>query len=201
MGKQGAQERSELVVAAERVDADLKKFEHDVAVACREPLNSQKQIARAAQALQDLGTADQQLGQGLKALVDAITMARQRQQSNVEAAVNRAHEVERRSQVLKDLLERYGDLGGVAMQLNQLALHISTQAKEATTPEQVAGLFVSLKDLQDQLAKAAEGAQLLVDASEAAEFTDVSREAESLRQQLLSSKNKLGLLHNSLNPS
>lgn len=192
------QERSELVEAAEALDAQLRRFEHLVEVSRREPLNTQKNLERSARALKEVADCDTELGQSLQALVAAISKVRDRQQAQVEAVVTRAKEVEQRSGILQDLLTRYGQLGEVAGQLNNVAQQIVAQAREATTPDKVAELFASVGELQEAMGKAAGGAEDLVKAAGSVEFVDVEREAESLRQQLLASRNKLGLLQKSL---
>jgi methyl-accepting chemotaxis protein len=198
MAKQEKQELTEVSTAALALEEELRKFAHLVEVAQRDPLNTQKHLERTAQTLQQLSEADQRLGGALQALVAAINGIRQKQQGWVDAVVTRAREVEQRSVLLQQLLEHYGKLGEVAGQLNTIAQQIVSQAREATTPEKVAELFGAVKNLQEQMGQAAEGAEQLVNAAGQVGFVDVEREAESLRQQLLSSRNKLGLLQKSL---
>ncbi|HLL53584.1 MAG TPA: hypothetical protein VK447_08570 [Myxococcaceae bacterium] len=198
MPKQDKEELTEVSTAALSLEEELRKFAHLVDVAQRDPLNTQKNLERAARTLQDLAEVDQRLGAALQALVGAVNGVRQKQQGWVDAVVTRAREVEQRSVLLQQLLEHYGKLGEVAGKLNTVAQEIVSQARSATTPEKVAELFGAVKNLQEQMGQAAEGAGELVDAASKVGFVDVEREAESLRQQLLSSRNKLGLLQKSL---
>jgi hypothetical protein len=64
----------------------------------------------------------------------------------------------------------------------------------AKDPELAAGL----RELSDRMTGVAERAQELASAARSADFEDVSRQADSLRQQLLAARNKVVMLHGTL---
>src|SRR6185295_8751381 len=98
---------SELLTAAETFDDELERFGRLVEAARRGPLNSQKNLERAARAFQDIGKSEKRLGEAATALVGALQAARQRQEVQAEAVQGRAQEIEARTAVAADLLQRY----------------------------------------------------------------------------------------------
>ncbi|HYO65861.1 MAG TPA: hypothetical protein VEU33_07255, partial [Archangium sp.] len=59
-------------------------------------------------------------------------------------------------------------------------------------------VIASLQAVNERMTEVAEGAGKLASDAEAQDFIDVSRDAESLRQQLLSARNRANLLQQKL---
>ena len=68
------------------------------------------------------------------------------------------------------------------------------QARQAGTAEGEALATARLTEINDGAGRLADEAQKVVTSADEAGFNDVSRQADSLRQQLLSARNKLNLL-------
>src|SRR6266508_5561136 len=119
---------SELVTAAEAFDDELARFARLTEAARKGPLNSQKNLQRAARAFQDISEADKRLGEAAQTLVSALTQARQRQDEQALAIQGRAQEIEQRSGIAAELLQRYGAIGEKAAELNTLVLSIAAQS-------------------------------------------------------------------------
>jgi cytochrome c556 len=192
---------SELVAAAEALDAQLTRFESLADQLRKSPLNSEKNLERASKLLRDVAEQDQVLNATVSSLVAAVTAARDRQQTQAESVNARAQELQQRAETFKSLLERYGALGQSAAELNQRMQEFAAQRAKAQTPEENAALVGTLDGLNERMVQVAEEAQSVTQLAEEQDFTDVGRQADSLRQQLLSARNKLGLLRKGLSPS
>ncbi|NNB90397.1 hypothetical protein HJC10_34775 [Corallococcus exiguus] len=199
MSKRDTPPSSELVSAAQSLDAELLRFEALSEQLKEAPLTSEKHLERASKTLKDLADLDDALRMRVGALVQAITGVRNRQQAQADAVNVCAQELQQRTEVFKELLTRYGALGQSAADLNGRMQEFAALRQQATrTAEEDARLTEVFTALQARMAEVADDAATLTSAAEEAKFTDIGRQAESLRQQLLSARNKLGLLHQSL---
>ncbi|GAC1520837.1 MAG: hypothetical protein NVS3B10_21990 [Polyangiales bacterium] len=187
---------SSLIGAATSLDAELRKFEDLAAQIKRMPLNSEKNLERAAKALQDVADSDERLGEHVRALVTAVTEVRGRQQTGAEAVHARALELELRTKVFQELLKHFGTLGTEAGNINVFVQEIAAQ--DRSTPETRAQVIERLVTAQDKMLIVADGAKVLQDAASTQDFADLARSADNLRQSLLAARNKIGLLHKGL---
>lgn len=187
------QDKSELARAAEGVEAELEKFEALSERIRTAPLDSQKNLERFANMLKDVADTDEQLGEKVRVLVNAIAQARERQQKQAELVSQRAQELQERTSVFQRLIEQYANLGAQAAQLN-LQVQEAFQARQSGTAEGEAVATARLTEINDGAGALADEADKVVQAADQAGFSDISRQAESLRQQLLSARNKLNLL-------
>ena len=201
MSKREKSQESELVAAAQALDEGLERFEALSEQLKTAPLQSEKHLERASTTLKSLADMDDQLRQRVTALVGAISRVRDRQQAQAEAVHQRAQELQARTEVFKDLLVRYGNMGQSAGELNVQMQQFAQQRQAAKTPEENAALATTFQALQDRMAEVANEAQDLARAAEEKEFNDIARQADSLRQQLLSARNKMGLLQKSFSGS
>jgi hypothetical protein len=72
------------------------------------------------------------------------------------------------------------------------------KAGAAAKSNEAAELKEALPGLLDSMDKAAAAAEELVETAEREEFSDVGRNADSLRQQILAARNKMSLLQKKL---
>ncbi len=184
--------KSELVQAAESLDAELQQFERSVSEVARTPLDSRKNIARAAEILKDVVSSDERLRERVATLVNAVSAARERQQVQAEKVHARAMELQGRTEVLSGLLQRYDELGAAASQVTQRLQAFLTAAREGKSGE------ISLDEVKQVVSGIAERVQGLAKDAGSAEFGDIAKEAETVRQQLLSGMNKVELLQKKL---
>lgn len=194
---------SPLLAAAQAFDAELERFAHLTETASQGRLGSQKALERAAETLKEIADCEEQIQTHARALMAALGSAREHQEKQAALAAQRAEEVRARTAVYGELLERFKTLGAEAAELNVMGQNLSVRKREgaavtgaeaAKVPELAAGL----RDLSQRMTEVAEHAQSLTTAARDADFEDVSRQAESLRQQLLAARNKVQLLHGSL---
>jgi uncharacterized protein YoxC len=190
---------SELVAAAEALESQLTRFESLAEQFRKAPLNSEKSLERASKLLRDVAEQDQQLNASVSALVAAVTATRDRQQTQAESVNARAQELQLRAETFKTLLERYGALGQSAAELNQRMQEFAAlRTKNQETGGQNTELIGILDALNERMGQVADEAQAVTGLAEEQDFTDIGRQADSLRQQLLSARNKLNLLRKGL---
>ncbi|MFL5318026.1 MAG: hypothetical protein ACJ790_00115 [Myxococcaceae bacterium] len=187
-----------LAEVGEAMTQELKKFEQLSDQLQKAPANSQKALERCAKLLTDVAASDERLGNMVRELVMVINRVRDRQHAQAEGIHQRALYIQQRTEMFQKLMERYAELGRTAAELNQLAMSIQGEAKNATNAEKNGEFVAGLQTLQESMGKLAEGAEILAKTSDEQDFSDIARNADSLRQQLLSTKNKVSLLQKSL---
>jgi chromosome segregation ATPase len=182
--------RSELVTAAEELDAELTKFERAVRDAEKQPLDTRRGLARAAEVLREVVSSDERLGRAVATLVAAVGAARERQQRHAEAVQARALEIQKRTEQLTDLLDGYGALGEAAAAVTARLAEVLTASREDRR--------MDLGDLEERVTAVATQAAELQRAASDRGFADIAKEAESMRQQLLSGVAKVVALQQKL---
>jgi len=198
MSKREKQEPTQLEQAAEGVEEELRRFEALADTVLRTPLDSERNLERASRALREVAESDERLVAQLQKLVAAVGGVRDRQQEHARGVNARAEELQTRTQAFQALLQRYAGLGRSASELNAVVQDIAARKQKATTPEDNRALAGSLEQLLERMGQVAEEAQGLANSATADDFNDIARQADSLRQQLLSARNKMALLQKGL---
>jgi hypothetical protein len=174
---------SDLVAATQLLDEELDRVEHLADSAGRVPLNSRKNLEKAARTTTEAAESQGKVGEHISALMAALNQVRVRNEATVQALQTRSDEIQKRSEQLGALLERFEAIGKDAREVTDLAQGIGTE-----------GAGEKLLELETRLGAIAEAAKGLWEQAESDGWTDLSRDADSLRQQVLAAKNKLGLL-------
>jgi hypothetical protein len=186
----GNEKPSDLVAATTALDDELAKVEHLAEAAARIPLSSRRNLEKAARTTAEAAEAQGKVGEHIAALMAALNDVRLRNEGTVQALQARSDEIQRRSAELSALLERYESIGQDAHEITALAKGLSGESATA-----------SLSELETRLAGVADSARGLWEQARDGGWSDVAADAESLRQQVLSAKNKLGLLAKRLSGS
>lgn len=113
--------KSAFLQAAEAFDDELASFQRTVEAALRGPLNSAKQLERAAQSLGQLAQCEQRLGIASQALSRAISHAHQQQLAQAQQASDKAQAVAVRTAQFQQIMQGYQALGVAATALNREA--------------------------------------------------------------------------------
>jgi hypothetical protein len=200
MSKRSPQESSELVQAAAALEQELKRFESLAEEIRDTSMHSQKQLERMARAMGEVADADERLVAQVRALLAALNVRRDRQQALAADVNARAQELQQRTAVYQELMQRFAAIGQEA---GGLSTHVQElfgrmQSAQAQTPEELIG---AIHSVCERMAEVAESAHALSKDAQAQEFTDVARDADSLRQQLLSARNRASLLQQKLHPA
>jgi len=170
---------SALLGAASALEAELNQLESIARAARKMPLNSEKNITRAAKELEAALTLPDRLASGLQALASAMASLQARQQAALEPLAEFASEIARRHKRLAEHMQAFAALG--------------TAAAEVTARIQTGGdeRRAVLADVDAQLAKIAEDARALFDAAHAEDFPDLAREADALKQRAAALRRRL----------
>ena len=191
-------EHSELTTAAQALEEELQRFEALAEALKKAPLDSQKNLERAAKSLHDVATLDERLSARVQTLVLAITSARERQQQQAQEVEARALALQSRTGLYQDLLTQYAALGQSAGSLNALMQTLAEEHREDPTPEQSAQSSLHFEELKGRMDEVVSTAQALTSLAEERDFSDLARQADGLRQQLLAARNKMNLLQKRL---
>jgi hypothetical protein len=188
--KNGGEARAPLTEAAAALEAELKRFEEMASAARKMPLDTEKNLGRAARALQETADAQERTADLVRALVGAINQARDQQQAQAEALLARAEELKAQTENLEELLARFKTLGADAREIQALVQLASQKGAAQDLP----GALEILNQAREKIDAIAGSASELANDAKTKGIHDVEREADSLRQQLLAARNKLGLL-------
>ncbi len=188
-------EKSAFLSAAEAFDDELASFQRAVEATLRGPLYTAKHLDRATASLNQAAQCEQRLGLASKALSDAISDAHQQQQAQTQKVMERAQAISMRGAQLGQLMEGYKALGVAAATLGSEAAEILRKKKELGEKALGGALLTEVQTLKEKLSAVAQIAQQLVETARAEDFEDIARQADSVRQQLLSGHNRLSLLN------
>lgn len=194
MGQKNPEARAPLTEAAAALEAELKRFEEMASAARKMPLDTEKNLARAARALQETADAQERTADLVRALVSAINHARDQQQAQAEALLARAEQLKAQTENLEDLLGRFKTLGADAREIQSLVQLASQRGAAQDLP----GALEVLDQAREKIDTIAGSASDLANDAKTKGIHDVEREADSLRQQLLAARNKLSLLQQGL---
>ena len=130
-------------------------------------------------------------------LIAALGVARDAQQAQAEAVGRKALEIQTRGEVYVAIAARFEAIGKDAVDLNTMAGALVGRpriADQTLREDELPALLSELDDLQERMASVVSTSDALATDARAASFEDVSRQVDSLRQQLLAARNKIGLL-------
>jgi hypothetical protein len=187
-----------LVVAAEAFESSLQRFASLGETLRKGRIDGQRGIERAAQTLQQIAECEQLLQAHAQALIAALGAVRAAQQQQAEAITVRAEEIRRQNEIYVALMGRYEELGKETAKLNATAQEIGAVARSPEEMVRDQTLPPRLDDLQARMTETGAVAEALVVDSWAADFEELSRKVDSLRQQILATRNKIGLLREAL---
>src|SRR5438105_566321 len=173
-----ADKPSELAEAALALDHELRRFEDLAAQAAHVKLNTEKSLERATEALTRAAESQDRINAQVQKLVQAVAQARQKQESDAAVLMARAQEIAGRRKQFAEVLQRMGALGQMAKEVQELLK---------------AGPG-NLDEVQQRMQKVADNASEIGRAAQAEDMEDLARQADTLRQQVLSARNKVSLL-------
>jgi hypothetical protein len=183
---------SSLVAAASAVDEQLREYDQIAQDAKRVELDSEKALTRAARILENATTKQPQIQLKLRLLVGEIEAAQGRQQASLDALVEVSRALAARAAEFEGLLGRFATLGEAAKAINQLTGELSTRKNDGASDSE---LLEGLRALESRIEAVIIEAQGLAKDAEENRWPEIARQADAIRQQVASAKNKLALAH------
>jgi chromosome segregation ATPase len=178
-----AKSDSPLVQAAAAFDQELAVYARLGELFLKTPLNTLKHLERANQTLGELADSEQRLQDAGKALIEALTGARQKQEQLSQSVIDYAPTVQERNQRLRDLMTSMSELAGDVSALNTVvtAQNGDGQAPSQPDPAEVSTKVLALSERADELAGRAREA----------DFAELAEQAHALHQRLKAIGTKL----------
>jgi len=189
---------SPLVASAEAFDAALTRFAALTDSLRKGSLDSQRNLERAAESLKQIAGCEEDLQAHAQALMTALGKARDAQQTQADLIRARALEIQARTEEFARLMRGFEAIGQDAAALNASAQQLA--ARKRTPDEMVKDgeLLAGLDELQERMTTVLTASDQLAQDARGADFEDLSRKVDSLRQQILAARNKIGLLKEAL---
>ncbi|HEX3597937.1 MAG TPA: hypothetical protein VHU80_22665 [Polyangiaceae bacterium] len=169
----------ELVRAARALESQVVELETLSRSVRKIRLNSEKSIARAAKELGEVLSMPERMAARLTTVAEAMQQMQTRQQAALEPLALHAAEIQKRMQQLGEHMQTFSELGKAAGEVTAL---LQTDSGDR------AG---SLKDARERLTQIAEGAAALHDAARSADFPEVVREADALKQRIVAARRRI----------
>ncbi len=174
-----AKEASDLVRAAEDLEAELARLENMSRTVRKIRLTSEKNIAKAAGELNEALALPERLGAGLAALARAMGEMQVRQTAALEPLAVFASEIQARMELLQTHMQAFAELGKLAQEVTGML-----QGGEGEKAVLASGA-------EAKLGQIAVGAKSLFEAAQADDFPEVAREADTLKQRVQALRRKL----------
>jgi hypothetical protein len=198
-------ETSPLVAAAEAFDESLRRFAALAEGLRSSSLDSSHALGRAADALKEVADCEEDLQSRAKTLIAALGAAREAQEGQTELVRSRALEIQARSGEYAALLGRFEAIGVDAAELNTVTQRLASQRKLGEKPADqglsegdVSSLLSELGEIEERMAGVVTTSEGLANDARSADFDDLHRKTDALRQQLLAARNRIGLLKEAL---
>lgn len=189
------EEQPTLTSAAQSLEADLRKLEESIREAQRLEIASDKTLQRARKLLEACSEHQLSLAGHLQELVQAMQQAQVRVQAGMEETIEISKKVGQRANERGELVERFAVLGRRTTEINEPVNAVVAKHNEGAAPDELLLAVGAVLVVAEGLVAEAEG---LAQDAKAGGWTDISKESESLRQQILSARNKVLLLRRGL---
>ena len=185
-----------LASAAAALEAETQAYLKTIAELERVEVTSEKTMQRARRALEQCAKHEYSHAHLLPELAKAMQALQREQQSCIDATARSAASLKDRFENRQALLQRVSALGERAREINEpIATLMQAQPEEEKpSPDMMTSLGEVLKRTEAVIAEAEELQRLAKDSS----WVDLSEDADTLKQQLLSARNKVLLVQRKL---
>lgn len=184
---------SPLKAAVQALDDELERFEALADSARRTPLTSERNLEKAAAAINQAAESQERVHGHIQALIDAISAARVKHDQTAEELVKTRDEVQARGERFQTQLARFAALGREAVDISVFVRQLG-ELKAKPNGEVVA----KLAEVQERMTRVVDGAAALGKEAEGEHMEDLGRQCDSLKQQVQSALNKVTLLREKL---
>ncbi len=177
-----------LVKAATALENELARYEEHVADARRLEISSEKGLQKSKTVLEACAATEQRMREHLQAFAAAMQDMQKRQQTCVDETVATAKRIEERIHDRASLLERFGQLGTRAREVDEPVKAVMQRKAEGATESELLGALTEVISRTDSVL---EDADAVAKDAQGRGWEDIAREATALKQQLQSARNKV----------
>jgi hypothetical protein len=185
--------QSALSAAVQALDEELARFEQLAQSAKKVPLTSERNLEKAARAINEAAESQRRVTEHITRLIDAIGAARQRHDETATALVETRDQVQARGERYQAKLARFGELGKEAAEISAFVKELG-EWKGRPHGEVVA----QLDEVRARMGRVVEAAEVLAAEADGEAMEDLARQCEALKQQVQSALNKVTLLREKL---
>ena len=176
-----------LAAAAAALENELRKYDETSTELQRLALTSEKTLQRARKVLEECAAHQERLATLLPEFAQAMQAAQTKQQECMEATAKGTNRIKERFEDRMALLERVAALGQKAQDINGPVAAVVDGPGERTPAE----LLKTLEDVGARTEAVIAEAASVHEAAEGADWQDIARDTDALRQQLQSARNKI----------
>ena len=176
-----------LATAAAALENELRRYEETSAELEKITLTSEKTLQRARKVLEECAAHQEKLATLLPEFAQAMQTAQAKQQECMEATARGTMRIKERFEDRMALLERVAALGQKAQDINGPVAAVVDGNGEHTPAE----LLKTLEEVGARTEAVIAEAAAVHEAAEGADWQDIARDTDALKQQLQSARNKL----------
>jgi hypothetical protein len=180
--------------AVQALDEELERFEQLAHSSQRIPLTTERNLERAAKAINDAAESQKRVGTHITVLIEAIATARQQHDATADKVIARREELEARAELFTTQLGRFAQLGREATEISAFVRQLGEHKGQPPSKETVQ----QLSDVAGRMERVATAAGELGTEAEAMQMDELARNCDSLKQQVQAALNKVTLLRDKL---
>jgi uncharacterized phage infection (PIP) family protein YhgE len=184
-----------LTSAAQSLESDLRRLEETVREAQSLEIQSDKTLQKARKLLESCSDHQLKLAGHLQELVTAMQAAQQRVQTSMDQTLELSQKVAARANDRGGLVERFAQLGKRTTEINAPVGAVVEKHQQGAQPVELLTAVNAVLAITEALV--AEAESLVADAKQGG-WVDIGKEADTLRQQILSARNKVLMLRKNL---
>ena len=176
-----------LAEAARALEAEVEHFESVVVEGRGLEMTTEQTLQRARSLLESCAECEQRMASQLQAFVTAMQGVQERQRRGMDAVAEIAAKVQGRIEGRNTLLDRFSALGAKAGEMTEPMSRVLAPSPSVAPPAVIAALQQIVARTDEIVAEADRVAR---EAREG-EWADIAREADALKQQVESARNKV----------
>ena len=193
MSKSEAHAHTPLSAAVQALDEELERFDQLAQTARRVPLTSERNVEKAARAINDAAESQKRVTEHIQRLIEAITVAREKHDATASELVETRDQVQARGEQYQAQLQRFAALGKEAGEISA-GVKALGELKGRPNGEVVA----ELTSVEERMTRVVEGATVLAKETRVEAMDELAGQCDALKQQVQAALNKVRLLREKL---
>jgi methyl-accepting chemotaxis protein len=182
-----------LSAAVQALDEELARFDQLAQAARRVPLTSERNLEKAARAINDAAESQKRVTEHIQRLIEAISVAREKHDATASELVQTRDLVQARGEHYQAQLGRFAQLGKEAGEISA-GVKALGELKGRPNGEVVA----ELTSVEERMTRVVDGAAALARETRGEAMEELSGQCDALKQQVQAALNKVRLLREKL---